>query len=278
MGGLPGFATLIVLALWGQSSSALALRADGPDADRILRRSRQTIGSEAALSRIQTLIVTGTEVSSALGVNASTTVQLTASFPDRFRISRSQVTAGMTFADIRGLNRGQFWRAVASGPEARDVRALPQGARERRPLGMEEEITRYLIAWLLIAPPALEARVGRLTARPEDPTCTLQVMGAGEFAVTLCIDPETQRLARLRYRAPEPRMVSASGGRVSDPNGPTPALATYESRLEDYKRIGGLQVPHRIVTTMNGERIRQFTLSEMTINPPVADALFMPPK
>lgn len=99
-----------------------------------------------------------------------------------------------------------------------------------------------------------EAQVGDTMVR-------LVAVGVEGTAVTLGIDPVSGRVRRVSYRGP----------------GPTGAPAEIVTDFEDFRTVGGLTLPHRRTTSVDGDVFQQATVTAIEINPPLGADLFQVP-
>ena len=58
----------------------------------------------------------------------------------------------------------------------------------------------------------------------------------------------------------------------------TGAAAQFQQNFEDYRKVLGLQRPHRIVTRIDGELFAEATATEILVNPEVAADAFSRPQ
>jgi len=78
--------------------------------------------------------------------------------------------------------------------------------------------------------------------------------------VKLFVDPATSRIIRQAFRS-------------SGPAGPGDAVTVFS----DFRQTGGLTLPFKAETTLNGEPVQSATIEEIVINPAVDDSLFVQP-
>jgi hypothetical protein len=83
---------------------------------------------------------------------------------------------------------------------------------------------------------------------------------ADETAVTLGIDTEGH-IRQVSYRGP----------------GPTGAPADIVTDFDDFRPAGGLTLPHARTTTVNGEVMQRTTVTQLEVNPTLADEVFAVP-
>jgi hypothetical protein len=83
---------------------------------------------------------------------------------------------------------------------------------------------------------------------------------AEETAVTLGIDTEGH-IRQVSYRGP----------------GPTGAPADIVTDFDDFRPAGGLTLPHARTTTVNGEVMQRTTVTQLEVNPTLADEVFAVP-
>jgi hypothetical protein len=77
----------------------------------------------------------------------------------------------------------------------------------------------------------------------------------------VAVDAASGRLARISYQVPGPA-------------GPE----TVDELFDDFRLVGGILMPHRIVTRRDGVAMFEKTLSALTVNPVLPAGLFDKPR
>lgn len=77
-------------------------------------------------------------------------------------------------------------------------------------------------------------------------------------AFTLLLDPDTHRPLRMNFEG-----TTMQGAPVDS-----------TSVFEDYKAVGGIEVPHRSVVYQDGEKAAEATLKELVLNPEIEEGTF----
>jgi hypothetical protein len=115
----------------------------------------------------------------------------------------------------------------------------------------------------------------------------IDASGPEGFTARLFLSKETHLPLMLSYRGPKMRMmmVSRPGGghgqqgggadapkeareRLSkEPPTTKPEEAEYQLRFEDYRKVGGLLLPHRITQAADGEINEEWEIKSYEINP-----------
>jgi hypothetical protein len=95
----------------------------------------------------------------------------------------------------------------------------------------------------------------------------------------LFIDQESRLPLMITWQAPRPRVVmrrAAPGtsredaertARDAQSADTPPEIATFEMRLDEYRTVDGLQLPHVITRAINGQTNEEWTIKSYTVNP-----------
>ncbi len=108
----------------------------------------------------------------------------------------------------------------------------------------------------------------------------VEVAGPDDFAAKLFFDSATSRIGMIRYRAPGAPQFTRMGGPppggnppaegqrqmvFQGPGGPGPD-ADLEIAFSDFKVVDGIQLPHKIRRTSNGELVSETEIKRYKIN------------
>lgn len=116
-------------------------------------------------------------------------------------------------------------------------------------------------------------------AAPEGKADVLQVTGRGGLDARLFVDQKTHRPLMLTFRDTPPRMMvrrmaGPGGGRHrSGPDAaeamPTPAPPAEATLfLSDWKKVGGVLLPHTLNKTLDGKPYEEILVSRYVVNDP----------
>jgi hypothetical protein len=162
------------------------------------------------------------------------------------------------------------------------VRAAPPGgadAQARLKDRIRRESTLLLVALLARAGDAEYTWVAEAEA-PEGRADVLQVTGRGGLDARLFVDQKTHRPLMLTFRDTPPRMMMirrgpggpgharGDGPEATAPTTPPPAPAEATLFLSDWKRVGGLLLPHGLNKTLDGKPYEEIVVSRYTVNDP----------
>jgi hypothetical protein len=115
---------------------------------------------------------------------------------------------------------------------------------------------------------------------PEGRADVLQVTGRGGLDARLFVDQKTHRPLMLTFPDSPPRMMvrrqMGPGGGHARPDGSAPpeALPTPPPPVEatlflsDWKRVGGVLLPHALNKTLEGKPYEEIVVSRYTLNDP----------
>ncbi len=235
--------------------ATLALPPEATPADRVRARSVVSLAAKAAggVDRIrdlaglradgQTVMLTP---DGPLTATSSTTFQ----YPDRM-LMRLDVSGQVL---VQVFDAGHAWLSDAHGP---------RDASEPMRRDLEAVVARD---WLVLFKAVLaDQMAGRRL--PDETGRSGESLLAAEFwsprlpPVRLVVDASTGRLVRVSYQ-------------VAGPVG----LEVVDDVFSDFRLVGGLQVPHRIVTRRDGVAVHERTLSAVVADPALAAGLFSKPK
>ena len=284
--------------------SAPAALADDARAQQILKQARQAIGGEEQLQKIQGLQIKGqyrrTFGDRQMGGDREISILL----PNKYLVEDAMNSGGLSTAMIntRGLNGDKAWSGN-SGGGGMVFRIMGPGGQQASPEQMEEmqrriysaEFSRYLLAMLLMPPPALavEYKYAGESEVEDAQADVIDVSGPDNFAVRVFFDKQSHIPLLLSYRGPKPRVMTmtrqaGSGGTPEDmkkareeamkkmagENPPAPEEVEFFIRLTDHKKVGGLMLPHKLTFLTESEVSEEFEISKYQVNPQFKADLF----
>lgn len=253
----------------------------------VLAEARKALGGDEKVRGVKTLHASG-DYRRAMGeMQMEGELELLVEPPGRFRRNEAiGLSGGATMVRTEVLNGDEVWddssqrggmgghmTMVLRGPGGREM--SPEQIDEMRRQARRAELSRYLLAWLL-ATDAPVAHAGVAEA-PDGKADVLEVKPAEGPAMRLFIDQRTHLPLMLSWRGPQPRMLvrRAQGGppnpdqlaREAAAEGPPPE-ATYEMRLDDYRDVDGIRLPHHISRAVNGAVNEEWTVKSYKVNAP----------
>ena len=282
-------ASLLVLSAARPGASA-----DPPSADaatrarQVLAAARQALGGDEALAAVKSISLEGQlrrrlpgEGDEAAEMSGS--VRVDARPPDRYlRVDTVSPAPGLPGIPIAtGLDGDEAWTAalpVAAGPNV-VIRSAPPGdagAEARFKDQVRRESAMFLVP-LLTEAGGLEYAWVAEAESPDGKADVLQVTGGG-LEARLFVDQRTHRPLMLTFKDTPPRMMMVRRGPMSDRHGvgpaaseappppPVPAEATLF--LSDWRKVGGLLLPHTWSKTLDGKPYEEIAVSRYLVNDP----------
>jgi hypothetical protein len=278
-------------------------------ARELIKRGRVAIGGEDALSRVQTLSVSGklrrfikyVSVQSPTRVvdkekNLSGKLEFDFLLPDRYRKKVSGQTMrgfGYSYAEI--VNGERAWRnpplrTISSRNDSRVVdiddfeRTIELQAR-----GAREQMTIYLLGWLLQPLPTFPLKFiyGGQFQTYSGLAEVIIVEGPENFQLFLLLDPQTNlpisvaatfihsRQQMVLVESPrffDRRSMMETFQRARDERkarAKPPQRYELHLKFSDYRQVAGILLPHRITTLLNREAIEEVTFDQFEINHPI---------
>jgi len=284
--------------------SAPAALADDARAQQILKQARQAIGGEEQLQKIEGLQIKGQYRRVFGDRQMGGEREISILLPNKYLVEDAMNSGGLSTAMIntRGLNGDKAWTGN-SGGGGMVFRIMGPGGAQASPEQMEEmqrriysaEFSRYLLAMILTAPPALavEYKYAGESEVEDAQADVIDISGPDNFAVRVFFDKQSHIPLLLSYRGPKPRVMTMqrqAGGsgrpedikkareeaekKMSSENPPAPEEVDYFIRLTDHKKVGGLMLPHKLTFLTESEVSEEFEISKYQINPQFKADLF----
>lgn len=271
-------------------------------AAEIVAKVREALGGEQRLAGVTALVAEG-PFRRAMGPRQMEgTIALTLGIPDRIRHEEElTLPNGAAFARLAGMNGEHAWEDTANRgggmgggimirmgpPPGADGREPDPEARrqfaQRRLAGLYQ---RFLLALLAAGTDLSYAGVAEVA---EGRAHVLETKDATGRPVRLLVDQQTHLPIGLTFMEVRPRMMFAgpggpggAGGRGAARGGPPPDVeeirrrmqeegppppSTVIMRLEEYKAVSGIKLPHLIVQVVDGEPVEEWTIKKYEINP-----------
>ncbi len=255
----------------------------------VLRQAREAIGGEARLQAVRTLSVKGGfQTQHERQRFELVEFQMAFALPDRFLVSNNW--PGAFLQRVGGFNGDRLieqrlwrdkWTDLDVGDGGKEDLGREMAARRRESL-------RYLVAWLLGAPP--ECRVEFTDAGEErtdqGPADVVLAKGAYDFAARLLFHKQTHRLLFVAYHEPPlPPPAPPGANETPQPGEPLfttlegPASKAEESRmhLSSFHDDDGIRFPHSMRVESEG-LVQEWSISRIRVNPAFDAGLFEPRK
>jgi hypothetical protein len=215
---------------------------EGVTAEQLLTKYLQTVGSEADLAKISTVVSKGTLESAA---NPPSPVEVYVKYPDR-RLVVTNILGDRSSEATDGL---AGWTSSATRG-IRDMSAADNEAiKLEDPLYLAANVRKIYTQW----------RVGRSETIGERDVFVLNGTAPGHLPIRLYLDQQTGTLVRLTHF-------------TETPLGRLPTQLDYS----DYRDVAGVQVPFRIAVVRPTTR-NTIQLEQVTHNTSVEDSVFLKP-
>ncbi|MGH9838163.1 MAG: hypothetical protein ACREEM_05205 [Blastocatellia bacterium] len=281
----------------------------------LIRRARQAMSGEAGFAGIQTFRVSGkyrrtvkyASVQSPTKVvekerRLSGRVEIEIALPDKFRKrvkGESMRGFGYSYAEI--VNGGEAWRDPPLRPISsnRDGRVIDVGDVERTEwmsaMSAKHQLSYYALGFLLQPLPGFPLVMSYAGEYQESDgkVDVVLAQNGGGFRALLLLDPKTRLLKALALRfvesVPQLVMVETAGffdrrfmqetfaraRRERQARAKPPREYELQLRFSDHRLVSGLQLPHRVTTTLNGEVVEEMTIGEFELNRPINPKRFL---
>ena len=288
---------LLLLSLVLLSAPA-ALATDDARAQEILKQARQAIGGDEQLQKIQSLQINGQYRRMFGDRQMGGDREISISLPNKYLVEDAMNAGGLSTAMInfRGLNGDKAFSGNSGGGGGMVFRIGGPGGQQASPEQMEEmqrriytaEFSRYLLAIILTPPPSLavEYKYAGESDVEDAQADVIDVSGPNKFAVRVFFDKKSHMPLLLSYRGPKPRIMTMQRPAGSAPKAEDVAKAREEAekkmnaeapavpeevdfyiRMTDYKKVGGVMVPHKLTFLTENEVSEEFEISKYQLNP-----------
>ena len=276
-----------------------ALATDDARAQEILKQARQAIGGDEQLQKIQSLQINGQYRRVFGDRQMGGDREISISLPNKYLVEDAMNAGGLSTAMInfRGLNGDKAFSGNSGGGGGMVFRIGGPGGQQASPEQMEEmqrriytaEFSRYLLAIILTPPPSLavEYKYAGESDVEDAQADVIDVSGPNNFAVRVFFDKKSHMPLLLSYRGPKPRIMTmqrpaGSGAPKAEDvakareeaekkmHAEAPAVpeeVDFYIRMTDYKKVGGVMVPHKLTFLTENEVSEEFEISKYQLNP-----------
>ena len=292
--------TCLLALLAAVTCSALAK--DSGEAARaleLIKQSRAAIGGEEKIASIQSLTLKGNFRRIVQEREFGGEREFNFLLPDKFMKSDTMIISGSSesVTTYRALNGSLSWGGggrgrsggmiIIGGGGAKPTQEQLEKAELEQALRFRAEYARYVLALLLSSPSGYGIEftyVGEAVA-DDGRADVIDATGPENFAARLFLDKETHLPLMLTYRAPKPRMITsmmqssddkkkqedhlkeAREKAAQDLATAKPELVEMQLRFADYRKVGGLMLPHRITQGSDGEINEEWDIKSYELNP-----------
>ena len=264
----------------------LALVLGDNRAIELVAQARAALGGDKALAKVQGLSATGA-VQRLIGdrtVDGELTFDL--QLPDKVMRTDTISPMGDRTAVVtgQGLNGDKLLRVsrILNAPPGAMIRTPPPPApgsdAEAQALrNARAELARMTIGLLLVAPASfpVEFTAAGQAESPDGKADVIDIKGPNSFAARLFLDASSHRPLMLTYRGVSPRIVVQTQRGAPPPSDdhaapppPTPGdIVDITMFFDDYRNVGGVQLPHHITRSVDGKPSEELTFKTITLNP-----------
>jgi hypothetical protein len=301
-----GVVVLTALVLFSASWAAASPQTDAK-AEEVLTAARKALGGEDALTKVQSVTVTGANRRVMGEREFSSEVTLDLLFPDKYKrteeMSFGQGGPSMTRVSAAngaevwddGTNRGGggFMRfgpggpggnapAASGGPGGTGAPREPteeerQRFREAQAQRIKSERARYALIWFLKSDASVT--YAGVAEAPDGKADVLEVKPEGAAPMKLFVDQASHKPLMLTYEGVLPRMMvrgqRPSPEELEKMRSTPPQQATFEVHFSEYKKVDGVLLPHVISQGVNGSVTEEFTIDKYKLNAPLKAADFV---
>lgn len=256
----------------------------------VLADARKAIGGENKLNAVRTIVATGKSQRQMGQTQMSGDIEIAIALPDRYlrtqvdNIMGSSVTREQGFSGVELLERSVAPPGATVMFRGPDADANPERAKQMRLQAQKNELARLLVAWLLTAPAYAQAQFSYAgeAESPDGKADALELKGADGLAFRVYIDKKTRRPLMLTYqgRPPVIRTQTITAGQRPAAGGhgeveaSAPPLTEIQWFVDEFRQVGDLWLPHRLVQATDGRTIEEWEFSKIAVNQPIKDDKF----
>lgn len=266
----------------------------------ILKQSRAAIGGEEKITSIQSLTVKGKFRRVIQEREMAGEREFNFLLPDKFMKSDTMIVGGSstTFSNYRALNGSEAWSGgsggrggqvfIMGGGGAKPTKEHLEKIEREQAQRFRAEYARFVLALFLNSPSGyvMEFNYAGEAVADDGRADVIDATGPDGFAARLFLDKETRLPLMLTYRAPKPRMMTMTmRGNENDKKKPEdmikearekaaqeaatakPEEVEMQLRFADYRKVGGLMLPHRITQGSDGEVNEEWEIKTYEFNP-----------
>lgn len=295
---------LILVMVFAASGSTYPIVMDGNQAadkaraQELLAQARNALGGDAKLKTVQSLSLAGTfrRVMAPNMPESAGDFEIELLLPDKYKRTENMTLMGgaAQVTRIDGFNGEQMFNDSSSSGGMVMIRRPGEGDPKMQAAqlrSMKTDVARNLIAWLLTAPESYQidfTYAGEAEAS-EGKADVIEASGADGFSARLFLDKQTHKPLMLSYRAVLPKMVMRmEGGRPAanreeiekraqeiekeaqaEAEKSKPAESEIQVFYSDYKMVDGVQLPHHLTRSVNGDVNEEWEVKKFKINPPL---------
>lgn len=268
---------------------------DAARAEEALKQARAAVGEK--LGEVQSLTAKG-KFRRVFGEReTSGEREVSFQFPDKYLAADSIAVGGLSTSTTvtKGLNGGDAWQGGRGGMF---VIGGPQMTEEQRTAmyrrNFQTEWARLALGMLVTAPPSFPVQFTYAgEAEAEDGKAdVLDAAGPEKFAARLFLDKQTRLPLMLTYKITARRLgagplsirhnmskeeIEKMIKEQEAKSGP-PQEVEHQVRFSDFRKVGGLTLPHRITQTSDSnDMTEEWEITKYEINPQLKADTFKKP-
>lgn len=261
----------------------------------LISKAREAIGGDAKLKSLQGLYASGSYRRLMGDREMSGEVEYEILLPDRIRRTETlSPMPGMEITRIDVLNGTQVWSDSQTGGGGgggmvmirRPGTENPQGQAAYE-AGVRADFARQMLGLLVTTIPSIPLNLSYVgeAESPDGRADVIDVSGPDKLASQLFLDQKSHRPLMLSYKGRLPRVVMRTfdgpAKHKSDiekdekeaSDAPPPEVEMQIS-YEDYRNVGGIELPHRMTRSSEGKVTEQVEFKKFKLNPPLKPSNF----
>jgi hypothetical protein len=247
-------------------------------------------------------------------IQANGETEISVALPDKYLRSQTDQIFGNSVTIEMGFNGEEVLRHTNSmdgghgggavirlggpgGPGAPGASPDPAAMKAAMLRAQKADFARMLLGWLATAPDYLEATFAYAgeAESPDGRADVIDIKGKDNFAAKLFIDRQSHRPLMLTYMGAQPmvRVVRSErppqgtshqrpegaarraeeAARQVEREGPPP-MVEMQVYFDDYRKVGGVWLPHRISRSVNGETNEEIEFGKIRVNDEIKPSTF----
>jgi hypothetical protein len=285
--------TVVTLSLMMTLSASAAADDKTQRAQQIVKQARAAMGGEK-LASIRSLSAAGSYRRSVGERELAGELEFDMIFPDKFlKTETFSPVPGMEITRFDAVNGDRAWMdSKQSGSGGGMVVIRRPGGNSSQGQAMQQQaiqadFARLLLGWLLTTPASFPVEFSYLgeAEAPDGRADAIEVKGPSGFNARLFLDQKTHLPLMLTYRGRQPRMqVNQAGGgsreeiekKIKEAEAAMAAAPEVEFQINfsDYRQIDGLQLPHRLTQSVEGQVNEEWEIKKFKLNPAIKPEKF----
>jgi hypothetical protein len=292
------FACLLTLFVAGSFNALAKGNGEAARALEILKQARVAIGGEEKIASVQSLTLKGKFRRVMQEREMAGEREFNFLLPDKFMKFDTLIVGGTStsFTNYRALSGSESWSGGNGGnggmmfisrDGSKPTKEQMEKVEREQAQRFRAEYARYLLALLLTQPSGygMEFNYAGEAVADDGRADVIDATAPEGFAARIFLDKETHLPLMLTYRAPKPRVFTAMMRSDGDKKKQEDALkearekaahdmatakpeeVEMQLRFTDYRKVGGLLLPHRITQGSDGEVNEEWEIKTYEFNP-----------